>query len=141
MVIVNWKKYEQDVNKLARRISVRPNVIVAISRGGLVVGCLLSHILKKPLAVVAVQSYKGKKRSKLTMGSFSSTVPLNGTILLVDDLVDSGKSMAEVKKRLLRLPKVRRVLLAVLYGKLTSSFNPDFYVKMMNGWVQFPYEK
>ncbi|MFH1207545.1 MAG: phosphoribosyltransferase family protein [Patescibacteria group bacterium] len=141
MIRIGWKKYEQDARKLARRIPVKPNIIVAISRGGLVVGCLLSHILNKPLAVVAVQSYKGKKRGKCSMGSFSSAIPLAGTILLVDDLVDSGKSMAEVKKCLLRLPKVKRVLSAVLYGKLTSAFNPDYYVKMMTGWVQFPYEK
>jgi hypoxanthine phosphoribosyltransferase len=141
MIKISWKKYEQDVNKLARRISVRPNVIVAISRGGLVVGCLLSHILKKPLAVVAVQSYKGRKRGKLAMGLLSTTVPLTGTILLVDDLVDSGKSMTKVKNRILRIPRVKRVLSAVLYGKLTSAFTPDFYVKMMSGWVQFPYEK
>ncbi|MFA6553497.1 MAG: phosphoribosyltransferase family protein [Patescibacteria group bacterium] len=141
MITISWKKFELDVRKLARHISFKPNVIVAISRGGVVVGCLLSHVMKKPMAVIAAQSYKGKKRGRISVGVFSSAVPIAGTVLLVDDLVDSGATMSEIKKRLLKMKKVRRVKTAVVYVKPGSAFKPDYAVRKLGQWVVFPYEK
>ncbi|MFA5051635.1 MAG: phosphoribosyltransferase family protein [Patescibacteria group bacterium] len=140
-VNVTWPAYHRDVKRLAKTITQHIDVIVAISRGGLVLGCQLSHVLNKPLAVVAVQSYKGKKRGQLTVGQFSSAVPLKGSVLLVDDLVDSGTTMSEVRKRLQKMPNVKNTFTAVLYWKPTSHCFPNFYARRVDGWVRFPYEK
>lgn len=137
---VTWPTYHRDVERLAKTITQHIDVIVAVSRGGLVLGCLLSHLLNKPLAVVAVQSYRGKKRGKLTIGEFSSAVPLKGAVLLVDDLVDSGATMSEVRKRLHAKRTIKNVFSAVLYWKPSSHCFPNFYVKQVDGWVRFPYE-
>ncbi len=137
----SWAAFDRDIRLLAKKIRKPIGSIVAISRGGVVAGCLLSHILKKPLAVISAKSYKGKKRGKLTVGAFTSTAPIAGTVLLVDDLVDSGATMMEVKRRLLKIKKVRTVKTAVVYEKPDSELKPDYSVRILKQWVVFPYEK
>ena len=48
----DWKEMRRDVNTLCRDITLDkfdPQVIVGISRGGLLPGVMMSHWLQKPL--------------------------------------------------------------------------------------------
>jgi len=141
---VSWKAYHRYAGQLGRMVRkdrFSPNIIVCISRGGLPVGVMLSEILRKPLGVITVQSYKGKKPGKMRFDSrISAIAPIKGRILLVDDLVDTGRTLKATKKYLLRFGEVRT---AVLMRKICSAFVPDYYVKWMpaDKWIVFPYHR
>jgi len=75
---------------------IKPDIIVGISRGGLVVSRLLSDILGiNNVQIIGVNHYKGigetKKELKLTQ---DITTDISGKIvLLVDDVSDTGKKL------------------------------------------------
>jgi len=140
---ITWQSYHRHISALGRKIKrsgFRPDVIVCISRGGLPVGLMLSECLKKPLAVITVQSYKGTRRGKLKFDTrISSVEPIKGKILLADDLVDSGTTMRVTKRYLQKRGKVKT---AVMFRKECSTFKPDYFVKWMprDKWIFFPYD-
>lgn len=120
----------------------KPDVIVGVSRGGLVPARILSDLLDNPnLASVKVECYVGigeaKNKPKLTQ-CLSADVG-GKRVLVVDEVADSGKSLklavAHVVER-----GAREVKTATLYYKPQSTFKPDFYEVETGCWVVFPWE-
>lgn len=141
---VNWPTYHRLINKLGRSVKqsrFKPDCIVAISRGGLLVGRMLSEYFNKPLGVITVQSYRGTRQDRLRLDQrISSLFPIRGKILLVDDLVDSGKTLEITKGYLEKKGKVKT---AVMYRKECTTCEPDYYGAnaLGNVWIIFPYSK
>lgn len=149
---VSWDDYDHLIETLARRIhdSGWPfDQIVCIARGGMRVGDVLSRIFDLPLAILATRSYVeegGTVRGTLTIAEeMTMTVPRMGRrILLVDDMVDSGATLAAVVKALRqRYPDIDDYRTAVLWWKACSIFAPDYYVDYLadNPWIHQPFEK
>ncbi len=64
-------------------------------------------------------------------------------MLLVDDMVDSGHTLALVHRTLpQRFPHIRELRTAVLWWKACSVFRPDFHVEYLpdNPWIHQPFE-
>jgi len=64
--------------------------------------------------------------------------------LLVDDLVDSGVTLARVVEHLRnRYPALRDVRTAVLWYKAASTVQPDYYVQYLadSPWIHQPFEE
>ena len=67
-----------------------------------------------------------------------------GRVLLVDDLVDSGKTLQEVAGHLrVAFPLVQEIRSAVIWFKARSSVAPDYYVERLehNPWIHQPFER
>ena len=141
---VKWPAYHRHINAIGRKVKqshFKPDIIVAISRGGLLVGRMLSEYFNRPMGVITVQSYRGTKQERLKLDKrISSLYPIRGKILLVDDLVDSGKTLELTKRYLDRKGKVKT---AVIYRKDCTLFEPDFFAANAKGdaWIIFPYSK
>lgn len=73
---------------------IRPTKIVALSRGGLMLGVILSHNLSVPMIPVQYSSKAGKGDDK----NHTNQLPIihDEVILVVDDIADSGHSLDEV---------------------------------------------
>ncbi len=103
---VSWKTYHTTVQKLAAAILKNDksfDEIVAISRGGLTLGHLLSDCLRIPISTITIQSYTDIQ----TAGVATLTAKLqnsikNKRILLVDDVSDTGKTLKRAIKYLHR---------------------------------------
>lgn len=68
---------------------------------------------------------------------------LEGRVLLVDDMVDSGKTIKEVIEVLKqRYPEITEIRVAVLWYKSHSVLKPDWYVEYLpdNPWIHQPFE-
>ena len=81
------------------------NQIICIARGGLRVGDVLSRIFELPLAILSTHSYAadgGTTQGELIIAEhMTMTSPrLGERVLLVDDMVDSGHTLAAVAKAL-----------------------------------------
>jgi hypothetical protein len=148
---VSWEQYHRLIERLALIVHESGfdfNQIICIARGGLRVGDVLSRIYELPLAILSTHSYAeggGTVRGQLVIAEhMTMTSPrLGDRILLVDDMVDSGHTLAAVHDELpKRFPHVTALKTAVVWWKACSVFKPDFYVDYLadNPWIHQPFE-
>jgi len=148
---VIWNEYNKLVERLALQVHEsgwRFNQIICIARGGLRVGDVLSRIYELPLAILSTHSYTadgGTTQGELIIAEhMTMTAPrLGDRVLLVDDMVDSGHTLAAVRKELpLRFPHIADIRTAVVWYKACSVFKPDYYVEYLadSPWIHQPFE-
>ena len=155
-LIIDWKEYNQIVEKLAIQIydsGFKPNLLIGIMRGGAPIIDVLSRVFKLKCAYLAVESYSGEniedQQGELIFSrELSSTVQeIRGNILLCDDLSDTGvtlnKSIDWLKNYAPLKGKIGSIKTAVLWKKADSTFEPDFCAQKLkdNPWIVQPFEK
>jgi hypoxanthine phosphoribosyltransferase len=140
-VYISWQQIENEVNKIANTIlSKKDNfdVVIGLSRGGLIPGVMLSHKLNLPFIPLVWQTRDGSKKDKKLLKQYNKE-----TTLVIDDLIDSGKTFYEVIKV---APNVKY---AALFDKQLS-LNSEYFSKNLdycgsllyndNRWLIFPWE-
>jgi hypoxanthine phosphoribosyltransferase len=148
---VSWDQYNRLIEQLALNIHESGyafNQIICIARGGMRVGDVLSRIYETPLAILSTHSYAaegGTVRGELVIAEhMTMTSPrLGERVLLVDDMVDSGHTLAAVARALPeRWPVIKACKTAVVWWKACSIVEPDFYVDYLpdNPWIHQPFE-
>lgn len=149
---VSWNEYHDAIERLARGLRDSGwtfNQIICIARGGMRVGDVLSRIFDVPLAIMATRSYTGEagtERGELTVARHitMTTDSLGDSVLLVDDLVDSGITLDVVRRHLLaECPEIKTVRTAVIWYKACSNVVPDYYAAYLpeSPWIHQPFEK
>lgn len=118
------------------------DAIVGVSRGGLIPATIISQMLDTPLIPVSYSSKKGKGDDK----NHTNILPalLDKTILIVDDICDSGNTLAELVNYYIVEDAI--VSTAVIHYKRLSNpvIVPKFYwltVEENDGWCHYPWEK
>lgn len=141
---VTWNEFHSLCQKLAAAIldhEKKPiDEIVAIGRGGLNVGLILSDYLRIPIYSFTIQSYTDIKEQ----GELEITETLGRTIrgkhiLLVDDNADSGKTFLRAIRYVQELRPALITTASVFY-KPWSTFRPDYFAKQTKKWILFPHE-
>jgi hypoxanthine phosphoribosyltransferase len=143
--VPSWNNIYDMCLKVAGQImssDYKPDLIVAISRGGWIPGRVLSDLLGNPkIATIKVEYYEDiyKTRSKPEITQ-PLTVDVSGKrVLLVDDIADSGHSLKLVKEHLFE-KGAADVKICTLYHKPWSVVVPDFNARTTDAWVCFPHE-
>lgn len=140
---LSWDTYLTHIRALASRIfdeKKRVDVIVAISRGGLTLGHVLSDHLRIPIWTIAIQSYTDiQTRGEIKITGKLQTSIRNKRILLVDDVADSGHTFVRAINYLKRSSPKSITTLGVFY-KPHSVFKPDYFAQTTSKWILFPYE-
>ena len=132
--------------ELARRIRkdrYKPDIIVGVARGGWPVARIMSDLLENPeIANVKVEFYLGVAETKgEPMITQPVSVSMKGkNVLLVDDVADTGKSLALVKKHLTE-QGAANVKIATIYYKPWSILKPDWFERRTEHWIVFPWER
>jgi uncharacterized protein len=148
---VSWDEYHGLIEQLALSIHESGwqfDSLLALARGGLRVGDVISRVYDMPLAILAASSYRaaaGTQQGKLDIGEFITMTggSLHGNLLLIDDLVDSGVTLTRVIDHLhQRFPAINEVRTGVLWFKASSTFEPHYYVQHLptNPWIHQPFE-
>ena len=142
-----WEEMRRDVNSLCREISLdkfNPQVIVGISRGGLVPGVMMSHWFQLPFKPIIA--------SLRDFPEWEDYLPrtTDKRILIVDDICDSGKTFEKIHKHIVdKRDEIDRnnleVRFATLWWNNEVEFEPHYYVqecaKDSEGiWIHFPWE-
>lgn len=125
-----------------RQVGFKPDIIVGISRGGLVPCRILTDLLESPQVVtIRIEFYVGiAQRSLQPILKQPLTVSVEGKkVLLVDDISDSGQSLLLAKEHLFEKGAVE-VKIATLYARTNTRVKPDFVEKETNSWIVFPWE-
>jgi hypothetical protein len=144
-LVLTWNDIAELTLELAEKVidsGYRPDVAVAVLRGGYIVAKLLCDYLGvDSIATVEVKFYKGVgEKAERPVVITPITHDLRGRkVLIVDDVSDSGRTL-QVVIDLARLHGAKEVRSATLYLKPWSITVPDYYVRETKSWIVFPWE-
>jgi len=142
---LTWMDVQRLSEKLADQIAetgFRPDIIVAVSRGGFDPARILSDELNiRSLASLQVIYYAGvNERNDKPQVKYPLNADISGlNVLVVDDVADSGNSLKVVKEYVDSLGP-REVKMATLHHKPWSTFEPDFFAESADKWIIYPWE-
>ncbi|TVM07463.1 MAG: xanthine phosphoribosyltransferase [Halomonas sp.] len=133
---VSWDQLHRDVRELCHQLVARDfKGIIAITRGGLIPAALIARELNVRLIdTVCIKSYDHMEQNQLDI---LKGVDHDGeSWLLVDDLVDTGKTARAVREM---LPKAHFV---TIYAKPEGKPLVDQYLTEVGQqcWIQFPWD-
>ncbi len=148
---VSNDEYHNLIEKLAIRIHQSGwqfDTILCLARGGMRPGDILSRIFDKPLAIMSTSSYRaqaGTQQGRLDIAHYITTPrgEIAGKVLLVDDLADTGKTLAAVIEQLRTNYKpITELRSAVIWTKGLSAFKADYSIESLptNPWIHQPFE-
>ncbi|MBS4406245.1 phosphoribosyltransferase [Campylobacter vulpis] len=140
MMFYAYDDFEKDVKFLAKKVKedFNPDALVSIARGGLSLGHSLAVALKTR-NLFALNSIHYDDTRKLDSVEVFNIPNLNAykRVLLIDDIVDSGESLSEIKRILKeKFPHIELKIATIFYKK-TALLQPEFSVKEANEWVEF----
>jgi uncharacterized protein len=148
---ISWEQYHALIERLALIIHEsgwKFDKIVCLARGGVRVGDVLSRIFDLPLGILSTSSYReaaGTQQGQLDIAQFITITrgTLDGRVLLVDDMVDTGLTFNRVSEHLLtQFPAITELKSAVLWWKGHAQAEPDYFVEKLptNPWIHQPFE-
>lgn len=123
-VYITYHVYGQMMTSLVsilKESNLEYDYIAGIRRGGLPIAVHLSHFLGIKYAPV----------------SYIKELTTRCNIMLVDDIVDTGKVMTEVLSHMSHL----NVTTVTLFYKPHSPIKPDVFIEETIDWIEFPWEK
>ena len=138
-----YSQLHEACETLAKRLGPA-DFIVGLSRGGLLPGVIISHLLDIPFKPLEYSSKSGAgdKICENVIPRWISDNETIKTVHLIDDIADSGNSLREVIQILTE--NNFRVEASVLYFKTSSVVVPHNYVYEIppdSEWIIFPFEK
>ncbi|KQV05962.1 phosphoribosyltransferase [Leifsonia sp. Root112D2] len=143
--VLGWLEFGEAARHLASAVlesGYEPDVVLAIARGGLLLAGAMSYALGvKSCGAVNVEFYTGideRLPEPVLLPPLLEEAALHSKrVLLVDDVADSGRTLAMVVE-LVRAggAEVRTVC---LYGKPQSVIEPDFTWRKTSQWITFPW--
>ena len=140
MIFYSYDEFAVDAKKMAKQIKDEfdPEVILAVARGGLTLGHSLAVALENR-NLFTLNSIHYEDTNKLDTIQIFNVPDLSKytKILLVDDIIDSGESMVEIKRELLKRYPNLDIKIATVFYKDKALLLPEFKVKEAHDWVEF----
>jgi len=135
----SYEEFKVDVNLLAHEIKpYKPDVILAIARGGMTLGHFLAEALEMR-DLYSINSIHYEETRKLDTINIFNMPDLSRAkrVVIVDDIIDSGETMIEIKKVIsTKYPKLDIKVAAVFY-KEKALLHPDFKARIATQWIEF----
>jgi hypoxanthine phosphoribosyltransferase len=142
---LDWQEFGAAARDMARAIAAdgfRPDLILAIARGGVFVAGALGYALSvKNLHVMNVEFYNGIGTT-LEMPVMLPPVPnavdfSQKNVLIADDVADTGKTLELVYGFI--SDHVAQARTAVIYEKPQSLIKCDYVWRRTDRWIDFPW--
>lgn len=138
---VSWDQFHRDARALAWRLNgAGPfDAIVTVTRGGLVPAAIVARELNlRLIETICISSYEHIRQGELKVlkGIASELVRKSGGVLIVDDLVDTGKTARVVRDL---LPNAH---FATVYAKPMGRPLVDTFITEVSQdtWIVFPWD-
>ena len=145
-LILSWADIEKLVENIEEELGrdgYRPDTLVGILRGGMIVADLLSDLLNiREVYVVGCKSYAELSAGEVRLYHDLLLKDLGGRdVLLVDDVADTGSTLETAVEKILKPRNPRTVRTATLLIKPWSKSKPDYTAASTDAWVVFPWER
>jgi hypoxanthine phosphoribosyltransferase len=143
--ILGWHEFGEASRELAAQVHESgfvPDMVVAIARGGLLLAGSVAYALDvKSCGAINVEFYTGvdlRLDEPVLLSPMLDTPAVAGhRVLLVDDVSDSGRTLAMVLALLLTAEADVRSL--CLYSKPKTLLEPDYVWRKTSKWIAFPW--
>ena len=143
--ILDWTSYGQAVRELATMVAedgYKPEVILAIARGGLFCAGSLAYALTvKTIFVMNCEYYTGVGERLPTPVLLPPHPHMEGQreakVLIAEDVADTGRTLKVVHETCSE--QVGEVRTAVLYEKPQSLVQCEYVWKRTERWISFPW--
>ena len=143
--VLTWERFGDASRQLAQLVAddgYRPDIILAIARGGLFAAGALGYALSvKNIYVMNVEYYTGVDERLPLPVALPPTPELvdldDARILVADDVADTGHTLRFVHD--FCRGKVADVRAAVLYQKPTSEIDCEYVWARTDRWIEFPW--
>ncbi|MFW6187963.1 MAG: phosphoribosyltransferase [Actinomycetota bacterium] len=143
--ILTWEGFGEATQGLARSVvdsGFLPDIIIAVARGGLLPAGALSYAMGVKLSdAINVEFYTDVHETlpdPVLLAPMLDTESIAGRrLLVVDDVADSGRTLALVLELLRGFGAEARS--AVIYAKPRSVVAPDYMWKATDEWIVFPW--
>lgn len=143
--ILTWNVFSSATKELAKLVASSgfdPEVIVGVARGGMIPAGALTYALGVKLTdAINVEFYTDVAETlpdPVLLAPMLDIESMRGRrLLVVDDVVDSGRTLALVLKLLRSFGA--EVRSAVIYAKPTTLVEPDYIWKCTDKWIVFPW--
>jgi len=144
--LVSWSEIVEWSKGLAEKIresNWRPDVIVAVARGGYVPARLLCDFLgvENLLSIQSQHWTEAAKAAEKALIKFGYKIDLSGhKVLLVDDIVDTGDTLLLARDFILENWRPSELKIAALqWISPVAKFKPDYYYIEVKEWIWFQY--
>ena len=142
---VSWDQFHRDSRALAWRLHAAGpfDALVCITRGGLVPAAIVARELNvrmiETVCIASYHDYKNQGDIKVIKGVAAEITSMRGEgkgVLIVDDLVDTGRTAKVVRQM---LPKAH---FATVYAKPMGKPLVDSFVTEVSQdtWIYFPWD-
>lgn len=140
MYYYSYEEFQKEIIPFTRKIkdNFNPEVLLAIARGGMTLGHFLAEGMENR-NLFSLNSIHYDDTQKLnTIDIFNIPDLTNYTkVLLVDDIIDSGETMIEIKKVLMQKYPHLKLKVASVFYKPSALLIPEFYIKEAKEWIDF----
>jgi hypoxanthine phosphoribosyltransferase len=143
--VMTWQEVGTGARDLAEQVHLdgyRPDIVLAIARGGLLVGGAIGYALGvKNTFTMNVEFYTGVDE-RLDVPMILPPVPdlvdfADFKVLVADDVADTGATLQLVQG--FCAGKVAEVRCAVLYEKTRSIVECEYVWRRTDRWITFPW--
>lgn len=142
---VSYEELQKKCVLLAEKVEksgFNPDMIVSITRWWLLSAYFLADLLwVKSIETINITTRDGTHSWEIRDATKIPKDFTEFTTLIVDDLVDSGKTMKYILDQYTFNPLETKI--ATIFCKKDATFKPDFFVEELPAeeWIVFPYER
>ncbi len=141
-IYYSYDEFRKNTLQLLQKLPQKEfDTIIGVARGGLT----LAHMISEALDIRNVQSISTQlyddtqKRDCITITDTCS-LEESKKVLLVDDIADSGETLKALYNHLTLTYPHLHFKTATLFYKQSSVYEPDYWVKEANAWIEFFWE-
>ncbi len=118
-----------------------PKALLHIIRGGMTMSHMLalSWNIREVYGVNAI-SYSDKKQDNLIIKNIPKIQDDINEILILDEIIDSGKTLYALIQKLQAIYPDKRFFSAVIFQKRNTMIKADFFVREATEWIDFFWE-
>lgn len=133
-----YEDFLTDTKILTEKIDWKFDSIIAIARGGLSLAQLLGEYynIREVYSINTIGYEDTAKLESVEVFNIPELKDAN-TVLIVDDIIDSGDTLVEVLKVLRQAYPNVRFKTAALFYKKSAKIAPDWYVQEADKWIEF----
>lgn len=143
--VLTWDDFGRASRELAQKVvdtAYEPDIVVAVARGGLLLAGSIAYALgTKSCGSINVEFYTDVQETlpePVVLPPALDAPALNGKrVLLVDDVSDSGRTLALVVDML--VSHGAEVKSVTLYSKPRTVLEPDYVWRRTGQWITFPW--